>query len=123
MAEAKTAVDVTADAGLPRSPAPAKRGSGSATPLSPPPHTPESRRSNAAVGSPSGGIVDRRQLFDGESVCEKHMRCIVDLHHVPWHRRWLSVCYARIVGLMLHGWFDVNLLPIVLYGNLLLPHL
>lgn len=65
--EAKTAVDVTADGGLPGSPTPAaKRGSGSGNPLSPPPRTPESRISSAAVQSPSGGIVDRRQLFDGE---------------------------------------------------------
>eukprot|EP00903_Cladosiphon_okamuranus_P007150 g6943.t1 len=73
--EAKSAVDITAAAaaaaaagGLPGSPAPAaiKRGSGSGNPLSPPPRTPESRISRATVQSSPGGVVDRRQLFEGK---------------------------------------------------------
>ncbi|CAM9967254.1 unnamed protein product, partial [Scytosiphon promiscuus] len=54
----------------PGSPSPAKRGGSSAgcDPLSPPPpRTPESRSSSAAAVSPSSGMVDRRQLFEGAS--------------------------------------------------------
>ena len=74
--EAKTAVDVTAGGGgLPGSPAPVKRGSGSDNPLSPPPRTPESRMNNATLQSPSGGMVDRRQLFEGGFVLLEIQTC------------------------------------------------
>lgn len=64
-AGAKAGAGATA---VPRSPSPTKQRKSAVIPMSPPPRTPESVSSTAVVESPSagGGMVDRRQLFDGE---------------------------------------------------------